>query len=361
MYDVTDNDNTLPGIGIRVHYDSSRLSYINCTDIAPFQVSAPLEKEDPMNSDSDSNTDRMIILAWADTEYGNFPGQELPYKLGDITFQVRHDITSASTRINTGITSAAPGYYGASSSATINISTMPTISWISATQSLSENAGSIQISAQLSYVSTDQDITVPITVSGTADLLTDYTMSNQYIVIPSGEQKAAITISLIDDLLIEKEETIVLTLGNTDNAIIDSPETHIITIENNDYGHFTTPIIKTPYSVSFYGDDFRINGVSASIGDEIGVFDPDGVLCGRTIIGSSGVYVLIVYGDESITEIDDEGAVVNDVLTFKVWDLSRNSEQIVSSHMFIPQDMFGFFLHVPIFRQDGLGILMAGD
>jgi hypothetical protein len=340
MYDVTDNNNTLSGIGIRMHYDSSKLTYINYANIAPFYVSSPMDKaEDPTKTDRDSNTDRMIIIAWADTHHGNFPGQELPYKLLDIIFQVKSGMSSGSTAINTGITSAAAGYYGDSRGATVNITTMPTISWTAASQSVTENAGTIQLAAQLSYVSTEMDITVPITVSGTADLLTDYTISGQSIFIPSGEQSAAVTISLIDDLLIETNETIVLTLGNADNVLTDSPDTHILTIENNDQGHFTAPINPTYNSVQFYGDNFIINGAPANIGDEIGVFDPDGVLCGRIIIEHRGIYVLTVYGDNASTQ-KDEGAVENDVLTFKVWDLSYNFEKTVSAHMFIPQEMF---------------------
>jgi hypothetical protein len=233
MYDVSDNNNTLSGVGIRIHYDSNRLTYIDCKNISPFNISDPLEKtEDPMYSDRDSNTDHILIIAFADTDQGAFPGQELPYKLVDIIFQVKTGITSGHTSINLNFTSVTSGYYGISENIAVNIAA-----------------------------------------------------------------------------------------------------------ENNSQVHFNVPLIPTMNSVMFYGDDFRINGEPANIGDEIGVFDPDGVLCGHTIIENSGLYVLTVYGDDAST-VFDEGAVENDILTFKVWDLSENFEQTVSTDMFIPQEVF---------------------
>ncbi|ETR68561.1 MAG: hypothetical protein OMM_04494 [Candidatus Magnetoglobus multicellularis str. Araruama] len=125
MYHVRDGNKNLSGVGIRIHYDSSRLSYINCTNIAPQNVSTPIEKaEEPMNSDLDPDTDRMLIIAWADSNDG-FPGQELPYKLADITFQVKTDVMPGNTSINTGFTAVASGYDVESENAVVHIASTP--------------------------------------------------------------------------------------------------------------------------------------------------------------------------------------------------------------------------------------------
>lgn len=67
----------------------------------------------------------------------------------------------------------------------------------------------------------------------------------------------------------------------------------------------------TNLSVDFYG---YMQGLK--VGDEITAYDPDGVLCGTTIVTKDGAYgFLHVYGDD-ITSPADEGAEVGDEITF---------------------------------------------
>jgi hypothetical protein len=342
MYDVTTGDNTLTGVGIRIHYDSTKLSYINSTNLAPQIVSLPLEKyEDPEYSDQDATTDRMIVIAWADRSQGNWPDKELPCELAELTFKVKTLENSSNTLINTGFTSVAAGYSYSPDNASIFITTMPTVKWTETSMSIAENSGSIKLTAQLSYASTEHDIIVPITLSGAATPLTDYNISSQTLTFPAGTTSSSVTITVVDDLLIEDDEVIEVKLGTSDHALTDSPDTMIINITNDDEGHFSTPsIVSTPQSVMFYGDNFLINGEPAEIGDEIGVFDPDGILCGRAIIESRGEYTLKIFGDDLTTNEIDEGAEADDVLLFKVWDMSSDSEYTVTEEMFIPEVVF---------------------
>ena len=343
MYNVTTNDNTLTGVGIRVHYDSTKLTYKNASNIVSKNIGLMEKYEDPDYSDNDSSTDRVIVIAWADKNAA-WPNEVLPCKLVDLAFQVKTTLTSGNTHINTGFTSVAAGYYGNPSGATIHITTMPTVSWEIDTKSLDENDGSFDVKANLSYVSTEHDITIPVTLAGTAELLTDYFISSQTLFIPSGEQSATVSITIVNDLYIEDDETIELSLGSSENVLTDVPDTLIVTIANDDAGHFTETIFdKSNYSVTFYGDSFMINNELATIGDEIGVYDPDNVLCGRVIIDneSAGGYLLKVYGDNADTDDVDEGAVTGDVLTFKVWDISSNAEYTVTDDMYFPKALFG--------------------
>ena len=340
MYNVSDNDNTLSGVGIRIHYDSTKLTYLNTTNLASLNISSPFEKaEDPKNTDRDANTDRMIIIAWADTGQGKWPNETLPFKLADLNFQVNTGISSSNTRINTGFTSVAAGYYGDPGNATINITTKPTVAWTTTSQSVSESIGSLDLTVELSIVSTEHDITIPISLAGTAEPVTDFNIATDSIFIPAGDDSATISISIVDDFIIEDDETIEIKLGSPDNALSDIPDTIIVTIEQEDEGPFSTPILKSSKSVVFFGDNFTINDEPAEIGDEIGVFDPDGILCGRAIVENEGWYVLTVYGDDETTELD-EGAEVNDVLTIKIWDVSSQSESTVSNSMLVNEAVF---------------------
>jgi len=340
MYDVTDNDNTLSGVGVRIHYDSSKLTYLNMTNIAPGNISTPLEKaEDPKITDRDSNTDRMIIIAWTDTGQAKWPNNPLPYKLAEINFQIKADIPSGNTKINTGITSVAAGYYGDASSASINITSMPTVAWSESALNVFENIGTINLTAQLSMISTLNDITIPLTLSGTAEQITDYNVTTQSLVIPAGQQTATVSITIVDDNIKEEDETIEVKMGSPVNALSDFPDTFVVTIKKEDEGPFTATIKPTDNTVMFFGDNFSINGELADVDDEIGVFDPDGILCGRAIIESEGVYVLTVYGDDASTQ-KDEGAELNDILTFKVWDLSNESESVIVDSMFKNEAVF---------------------
>jgi hypothetical protein len=61
-------------------------------------------------------------------------------------------------------------------------------------------------------------------------------------------------------------------------------------------------------------------------GDEIAVFDPDGVLCGLALVTIPGEFgPLTVFGDDPATP-EDEGANSDDVLTLVLWDSQRQKE-----------------------------------
>lgn len=82
--------------------------------------------------------------------------------------------------------------------------------------------------------------------------------------------------------------------------------------------HFAPP--QPTGLVSQYQGALTVAGRAAQAGDEVAVFDPQGVLCGRYLVGSAGQYgILDIYGDDPDTP-QDEGAIAGDPLLFKVWD-----------------------------------------
>jgi hypothetical protein len=56
-----------------------------------------------------------------------------------------------------------------------------------------------------------------------------------------------------------------------------------------------------------------------AVGDVVEFFDPEGTLCGRSVVEEEGGYGLMpVYGDDQMTSDIDEGAREGDYLTIRV-------------------------------------------
>jgi hypothetical protein len=100
--------------------------------------------------------------------------------------------------------------------------------------------------------------------------------------------------------------------------------------------HFAAPT-ETLLTATFNGEilvDSNLPGQTrlSVVGDELAVFDPDGVLCGRGLVTVAGEFgPLVVYGDDPATTEVDEGAVEGDTLTVRLWDSQRQQELPVRS------------------------------
>jgi hypothetical protein len=82
--------------------------------------------------------------------------------------------------------------------------------------------------------STTASLTVFYTVSGTATNGTDYTALSGSVVIAAGETTATITVSIIDDALVEGVETVIVTLSTNANYTVGTPDNATIGIGDND-------------------------------------------------------------------------------------------------------------------------------
>ena len=99
-------------------------------------------------------------------------------------------------------------------------------------QSAEEADGSMVVEIQLTAIST-KDITVPFTVSGTADPSEDYSIDPGPFFIPAGDISDSITITILDDGdPTEDDETVDVTMGTPTNAFKGSPSVHTATIVN---------------------------------------------------------------------------------------------------------------------------------
>lgn len=97
-----------------------------------------------------------------------------------------------------------------------------------------ENGGAVLIDLILSDI-TQSDVTVTIASSdGTAQAGSDYTAVNQTVTIPAGQPSASVTIGLLDDDVIENDETLTLTLSNPANAKLGAISSATLTIADDD-------------------------------------------------------------------------------------------------------------------------------
>jgi hypothetical protein len=104
------DDNQLPGLGLRVHFDSTKLSVAQIKDVLDQDlifVDADTQS-DTDDYDADSSTDSFVTVAWASLN-GNWPNEELPSDLLTVVFDVASD-TSGDASIGFSALSTSVGY-----------------------------------------------------------------------------------------------------------------------------------------------------------------------------------------------------------------------------------------------------------
>jgi len=107
VYNTSDDNADLPGLGLRVHFNSARLSWVQNTFVDEQDlvgVSAPTV--DVEDFDNSPDTDMFIQFAWASIN-GNWPGQ-LTATLAHIEFSTIDSFTGAT--INFSASDTASGY-----------------------------------------------------------------------------------------------------------------------------------------------------------------------------------------------------------------------------------------------------------
>ena len=88
---------------------------------------------------------------------------------------------------------------------------------------------------------TTSALTVYYTVGGTATSGSDYNALSGSVTIPAGSSSATITVSPINDTVVESDETVIVTLSNNAAYTVGSPSSATITITSDDVGETITP------------------------------------------------------------------------------------------------------------------------
>ncbi len=73
----------------------------------------------------------------------------------------------------------------------------------------------------------------------------------------------------------------------------------------------------TPWFVDFVGEQSNLSGQPLPVGAVVRAYDPSRVLAGCTEVTLSGWYLMPVYGDDPLTELD-EGAESGETITFTI-------------------------------------------
>lgn len=109
----------------------------------------------------------------------------------------------------------------------------PQVSFSSYGMSVLESTGTVTISVELNNPAM-ADVTVPLYLSGSTILNSDYTISTQSLLIPAGDMAGSFEISVIDDTSYEGNENVFITMGQPTNADLGSITTYTLLIEDND-------------------------------------------------------------------------------------------------------------------------------
>ncbi len=160
------------------------------------------------------------------------------------------DITSVSNAIEASEQQVSVGI--------IDNETQPTVILELTGSPFSENNGTATIYAVLSHPSA-QEVRVNVVLTGSA-IASDYNTSTLNLSIPAGEISAAITITGVDDLESEGDETIIADISTVSNAIEDGEQQVNAVISDNDVAGITVISSGGSTETSEYGtsDSFDV-------------------------------------------------------------------------------------------------------
>jgi hypothetical protein len=125
----------------------------------------------------------------------------------------------------------------------LNDDPVPEVGFVNSNSNVSEATTPAMVPVSISGIS-GMDITVDYSVTGgtAAGGGVDYSLDNGTLIIAAGDSMAYISIDLLDDALIETEETILLELSNVSaEGVLGTSVLHVVTVNNNDFIGFSGP------------------------------------------------------------------------------------------------------------------------
>jgi hypothetical protein len=109
----------------------------------------------------------------------------------------------------------------------------PTVTLAAAPLSIAEAAGISTLTATLSAVS-GQDVTVTLGFTGDATITTDYTVSATSILISAGSPTGTATVTAVQDVIDEPDETVIVDITAVTNATESVEQQQTVTITDDD-------------------------------------------------------------------------------------------------------------------------------
>ena len=365
-------DNTVTSLGITIHFDSTKLEYLNYSEL--FQISMlvlPQLQDDLNNTDSDDTTDKLIVLSYSDPIEGNWPNLDLPlFYLIKLQFKALEPASPTTVKV-VKITGAA-NFGFVSTNADINI-TSPT----QTTSAGTDNSPSFNISAESISGAPGDSIVIPINISNVATAFdsdaigfslqfdktaleyvgidTTGTLLNSFSLV-DGKAKAGTlkvsgsyfenTASITDGLLLNLNFTIksTATAGDSDLILLKfkddlkaaSTTNAKLTVSNTPSESTITSIssgtlyavesVNPPSWVPLQGfrdnmviiGSVKINGVKAPEGDILAAFGPGGESDCRAVAD------IQIYNEDINFYLTIPSNFEGEQITFKIWDSDAN-------------------------------------
>ncbi|MCB0420814.1 MAG: hypothetical protein KDD61_07450 [Bdellovibrionales bacterium] len=206
----------------------------------------------------------------------------------------------------------------------------PTVSFQNAAQTKLESAGAATALIILGNVS-GLDVTLPYTVSGTANG-SDHDLVSGTVVIPAGDLAAGLTLSILNDVNPEVDETIIITLGTPTNGQLGVQTTHTITIQDNDgVVNITSPLAASYINIGNQ-NSITVSGNCTTSGVEVTVSVDD--TNGGTTAVTPGTQPTCTAG--SFTVNLDLSSLDDDSITVNVDHASANDSLVVTKDTVAP-------------------------
>ncbi|MBL8828063.1 MAG: cadherin-like domain-containing protein, partial [Planctomycetaceae bacterium] len=139
----------------------------------------------------------------------------------------------------------------------------PLVQFTAISQNVLESTNTARAIVRLSQASSF-DVTVPVTIGGTAGGGDASVTTALPVIIPAGQTSAAIDVSIVDDPLPEPAETILMTLGSPINGTLGAVNTHTVTILDNDAG-VSVQLATATMTVNEAGGSFPVSVTLSSL------------------------------------------------------------------------------------------------
>lgn len=170
------------------------------------------------------------------------------------------------------ITSVTNGTESGTQQQTVSITdddATPTVTLSTGSATIAENAGTTTVIATLSAIS-GQDVTVNLAFTGTATLSNDYTLATS-VSIPAGNTSASITLTAVNDVFDESNETVIIDIASVTNGTESGVQQKTVTITDDDAAPSVTLTIGTATIAESAGSTTVTATLSAVSGQDVTV------------------------------------------------------------------------------------------
>ncbi len=206
----------------------------------------------------------------------------------------------------------------------------PTVTLAIAPTTISEAGGTTTVTATLSAIS-GQNVIVDLAYSGTATNVSDYVRSSTQILIPAGSTTGTATITTVQDMMDEVNETVVVDIVGVTNAAESGIQQDTVTIVDDDSGPTVTLSI-VPTTIAEAAGTTSITATLSSVSAQNVVVDLayTGTATNVSDYVRSGMQIVILAGSTSgtatLTAVQDTLDETNETVVVDISSVTNGTE-----------------------------------